>query len=663
MKDQDHQGSKPTNSTHKNMPGAGKGRGSPPNDGDSGAVEPEIPELSNWQVIKRLLGLTWKYRSRCLQVLFFQLVLLIMVMSGLSMVGLGVDYLNWKVGDGQEPNWPFGLSPAPDMAPLTVVALISLAVFLFALLRGVMNYAFTLAKTKLVQTELVVDLRDQIFNKLQRLSFRFFDDHASGSIINRVTSDVQSLRMFVDGAVIQTFIMVLSLSVYLVYMLSIHVTLTLACLATTPLLWVAAARFSSKVKPMHRYSRELMDDLVLNFSERVQGINMVKGFALEPEVLRTFQESNDTVRDQRQEIFWTTSFYGPLIAFLPQINLFILLLYGGYLHIQGEISIGAGLLVFAALLNQFSGQITSIAGIVDSIQQSLTGARRVFEVLDAPIEVESRPDAKPLTKARGEVAFEHVWFKYKERDTVLEDINFTAKPGEVIAIAGATGSGKSALMSLIPRFYDPVEGRLLLDGQDLRDYRLEDLRRNIGLVFQENFLFSNTIASNIAYGYADATREQIEKAARIASAHDFIMEMPDGYDTLLGESGINLSGGQRQRLAIARAILLEPAILLLDDPTAAIDPETEHEILEAIENAIEGRTTFIVAHRMSTLRRADRVIVLKRGRIVQMGHHHELVKQPGPYRNAISIQEVDPESMALLSEAEKNRGTRKAGAS
>jgi ATP-binding cassette subfamily B protein len=236
------------------------------------------------------------------------------------------------------------------------------------------------------------------------------------------------------------------------------------------------------------------------------------------------------------------------------------------------------------------------------------------------------------------VAFERVSFAYDGIDPVLRDITLEVKPGQCVAILGATGAGKSVLMSLIPRFWDPNSGRVLLDGIDARDLELDDLRRNIGLVFQESFLFSNTVAANIAFGHPHATREQIEKAARIAAAHEFIMALPKGYDTILGESGNTLSGGQRQRLAIARAVLLEPPILLLDDPTAAIDSETEHEIFEALDRAIAGRTTFIVAHRLSTLRRADFIIVMEDGRIVQRGRHEELMREPGPYLRVANLQ-------------------------
>jgi ATP-binding cassette subfamily B protein len=289
-----------------------------------------------------------------------------------------------------------------------------------------------------------------------------------------------------------------------------------------------------------------------------------------------------------------------------------------------------------------------VATILNSVQQSIIGARRVFEILDAPVEVKNVPDAVRCPKLRGEVRFEHVSFAYDGADAVVRDIELTVKPGQCVAILGATGAGKSVLMSLVPRFFDPTAGRLLVDGHDVRTLDLDDLRRNIGIVFQESFLFSNTVAANIAFGHPEASRAQIEKAAKIAAAHDFIMALPQGYDTLLGEGAQTLSGGQRQRLAIARAVLLEPAIMLLDDPTAAIDSETEHEIFAALENAIEGRTTFIVAHRLSTLRRADFIIVLEDGRIVQRGTHEELMRVPGPYLRVADLQLVDARELAKL---------------
>jgi ATP-binding cassette subfamily B protein len=282
--------------------------------------------------------------------------------------------------------------------------------------------------------------------------------------------------------------------------------------------------------------------------------------------------------------------------------------------------------------------VANLSAVANSIQQSFSGARRVFEILDAPVEIENSSKALPLPKARGAVEFQDVSFGYVPDRQVLSNVSFAVEPGECVAILGTTGAGKSTLLSLIARFYDPTRGRVLIDGHDVRDLALDDLRSNIGLVFQESFLFSNTVAANIAFGHPEATREAIERAAKIAAAHEFIRELPQGYDTVLGEWGSDLSGGQRQRLAIARAILLDPPILLLDDPAAAIDPHTEHEILLAMEQAMRGRTTFVIAHRLSTLRHAQRVIVLEQGRIVQTGTHAELMDEAGHYREAAAIQ-------------------------
>lgn len=610
-----------------------------------------------------MLGLVWHYKWGCSRIIAIQVILLSLGMLGLGLTGLAVDFLRHHVtgGAAKPPRWPFGWTPPPDWSPMTTLGAIALAILAFAATRSVLNMLYTIAVNRLLQGEIVVQLRSRVYQKMQKLSFRFFDANASGAIINRVTGDVQAVRSFVDGVTVQTLILLLSLTVYTVYMVNIDLRLTLACLATTPLMWVVTARFSRKVRPAYMENRTLFDSLILALSENIRGVHVVKGFARQKEEIDKFCDASNAVRSQKHWIFRQISFFQPLTGFLTQINLVVLLAYGGLLVIRHEsapdpetaaavgLSVGQ-LLVFAGLLQQFSGQVANITNIADSMQQSLTGAERVFEILDAPIEI--RNDSQPvrLKRSRGRVTFDQACFSYKPESPTLTDISFDVQPGQCVAVLGATGAGKSTLLSLVPRFYDVTSGSVSVDGTDVRRILLDDLRQSIGVVFQESFLFSNTVKANIAFGSPDADDSLIERAARIAAAHDFIMAMPDGYNTLLREGGSNLSGGQRQRIALARALLLDPAILMLDDPTAAIDPQTEADILQAMNSAMEGRTTFLVAHRLSTLRRADLVIVLDRGRIVQQGTHDELMKLAGHYRHAARLQIPDAESMRLLGE-------------
>jgi ATP-binding cassette subfamily B protein len=415
-------------------------------------------------------------------------------------------------------------------------------------------------------------------------------------------------------------------------MLIQHPKLTIACLATSPVVWTVTALFSKRVKPAYQEASQLNDQLSQRITESLRGIHVIKAFGRESDTVQRFHAANDSLRDKQRHIFFTVSTFVPSILFLSQANLIVLLAYGGLLSARGELAVGTGLVAFATLLQQVSGQVAGIGNIANTAQQSLRAANRVFEILDAPVSMDSTNGAPPPTP--GPVRFESVCFGYAEQP-VLREICLEAKPGECMAFFGPTGTGKTTLLSLIPRFYDPDVGRITLSGTDLRDLDLKALRRSVGMVFQDSFLFSTTVAENIAFGFPEASPTEIERAARLSAAHEFICQLPNGYDTVLGEAGIGLSGGQRQRLAIARAILHNPQILLLDDPTAAVDSGTESEILQSLETAMAGRTTFLVSHRPAMLRKATRIFVLEHGEIVQSGTHTELLNQPGSYRDAL----------------------------
>ncbi len=597
-----------------------------------------------------MLALTAQYRKECLLVFGFQVLLLALGLGGLGLTGVAIDVTRHAL-DPATPaaRWPFGLRP-PAWSPGHQLVAIGLLVLLMAATRAALNYNYALEVGKLIHLRLVPELRQRVFDKLQRLSFRFFDENASGSIINRVTSDVQSLRSFVDGVLLQSAVMLLSLCVYLVFMLRTHVGLTLASLALTPLIWLLTARFSRWARPAYQRNRELVDDMVLAMSDGIHGMQVTKVFGREREELARFRAANAAVLAQQRAIFRRVSRFAPGVQIITQIDVAVLLLYGAQLVARAELSIGE-LIVFAGLLQQFGGQISSMAGVINTLQQSMTGARRVFEVLDAPLEVNSPASPRRVDALAGRIRFEHVYFHYHSGADVLEDIDFEVAPGKVLAIVGVTGAGKSTLLSLVSRFYDPTAGRVLLDGVDLRELHVDTLRRNIGVVFQESLLFKGTVADNIAFGHPEASRAAIEAAARSAGAHEFVSALPHGYDTPLEEAAANLSGGQRQRLAIARALLVKPAILLLDDPTTAVDPETEHEVLSAMESAMQGRTTLVVANRLSTLRRADEILVLSDGRIVERGAHAELMRRGGAYFRAAALQAPDDEAELALAGA------------
>jgi len=602
---------------------------------------------STGELVRRLLALAWQFRADCLLSALLSLTLLLLGLAGLQLLGVVIDVIRHALDPLQRaPIYPFGWSPPAGWGPLQIVTALSGAIVLQAVLRAWLTYEYNMVTARLTQGKIVPGLRDRLYARLQLLSFRFFDVHGSSSIFNRVTGDVQNTRLFVDGVVLQGLNMLLTLAAYFIFMWRIQPSLTLACLSVTIGLWWVTHYYSGLLRPAYLRNRELYDELVQLFTDGVRGMQTVKGFAAEPHQIRAFEAVNREVSDQQKRIFFDLSMFTPATQLLSQLSLVILFAYGGWLYVQGRIPLGTGLVVFAGLLQQFNGQVANITTIANSVQQSFTAARRVFEVLDTPTEVQSRPGAFVPAKVSGRIQFESVTFGYHPETPVLHEVSFTAEPGQVVGVFGMTGSGKTSLLSLIPRFYDPQRGRILVDGRDIRDLDLDGYRRHVGIVYQESFLFSNTVAANIAFGSPHAAQEQIEQAARIASAHSFILSLPEGYDTVLGESGVDLSGGQRQRLALARALLLQPPVLILDDPTASVDPKTEHEIVSALRQAMAGRTTFVVANRLSLLRRADVILVLSKGRLLQTGTHDALVEATGPYRDTALLQLMDAEQPA-----------------
>ncbi len=592
-------------------------------------AEFDSKHLSNWAAIARLLRFAWNYRQRVAGLLGLQMILLLTSILAIQLGGFALDWIKSQYDHSEVLPTIYGWHPSTSWANWMQVTSIAAIIAAVSGVRAVLNYAYAVSNGKFINEEMVVDLRVATFEKLQRCDFDFYNANDTSSLVNRLTGDIQLTRSFVDGVIVQVSVLAMSLVFFLTTMLRLHVGLTLAALASTPFLVLKTYRFSREIRPQYDRNRELFDAMMLRVNENAEGQHAIKAFGSQARESEKFDQATRNVEMQQRNIFWKVSTFTPTIQLLSQCNVVILLVYGGYLVINDQLPLGSGLIVFAGLIQQFSSQVTALSQITNTIEQSLAGARRVFEVIDTPVRIAnvSSADAnnKPTsTTVEGRFEFDSVCFAYRENDPVLSDISVVIEPRTRIGVVGMVGSGKSTLLQLLPRFYDPTSGIIRLDGIDLCDYELAHLRRSIGFVFQDPFLFSDTIAANIGYGNPNATQQDIEAAAKLAAVDDFIGEMPNGYETVLGQFGLNLSGGQRQRLALARAIVLDPPILVLDDPTSAVDPGTEHEIWHAMNRAFADRTSILVTNRTHSLINFDRILVLEHGRLVADGTHEEL---------------------------------------
>jgi len=480
-------------------------------------------------------------------------------------------------------------------------------------------------------------LTNSIYDKLQRLSMRFYHDKQTGELMSRAVNDARQMEMLFAHALPDLMSSILITILVTAVLFTINPPLAALTIIPIPLIIFSSVIFMRKVGPIISKNQKALGELNASLQDNISGIKEIQAFGQEDKEYNKISEIS--YRYGNGVIKWSriNSFFAPFIEFLTSIGTIFVIAFGGYLAVNGKMS-SADIVGFVLYLSLYYQPIATLARLTEDIQTARAGAKRVIEILDAFEDITDSPDAEEMTGCDGTVEFKNVSFYYLPEQPILKDINFRAEKGQMIALVGPTGVGKTTLVSLLERFYDPVQGQVMISGRDIRDFTINSLRRQMSIISQDVFLFNGTVAENIAYSADNATREEIEKAATIACADKFINEMPNGYDTGIGERGVRLSGGQKQRIAIARAVLRDAPILIMDEATAAVDVETEAEIQKAIATLVGNRTVFVIAHRLSTVKKADMIIVLDNGRIVESGRHEELVSAGGLYERLCLIQ-------------------------
>ncbi|MEQ2526880.1 ABC transporter ATP-binding protein [Bacillaceae bacterium CLA-AA-H227] len=521
-----------------------------------------------------------------------------------------------------------------------LVMVMSIMVVIFLVLRPPIEY-YRQYFAQWTASKILYDIRDQLFTHIQKLSFKYYANTKAGEVISRVINDVEQTKTFVITGLMNLWLDVATIAIAVAIMMTMDIELTIVSLILFPFYAFSVRYFFGNLRKLTRKRSQALAEVQGYLHERVQGMPVIKSFAIEDEEQKRFDaQNNNFLTKAIDHTKWNAKAFA-VVNTITDIAPLLVIGFSGYQAIRGDLSIGE-MAAFIAYIDRLYNPLRRLVNSSTTLTQSIASMDRMFELIDEKYDIDDSPDAIPCENVRGHIQFENVSFSYeKNEETILKNISLDVKEGETIALVGMSGGGKSSLVSLLPRFYDVTEGRILLDGTDIRSFKVRSLRDKIGMVLQDNILFSESVKSNILIGKPNATDEEVIEAAKAANAHDFIMNLPQGYDTKVGERGVKLSGGQKQRVAIARVFIKNPPILVLDEATSALDLESEHLIQEALEKLAKERTTFIVAHRLSTITHADRIVLIENGEIVEIGRHEELMEKQGNYHKLFQIQQLE----------------------